>query len=231
MISGPGLECAHLFPEALLEWYDYPEASCQEKWSPLMLTDSFCHRIHDIRLVAVRLVSIVQNGLIFRRSGISVRVFAPPFPLSSRETTLPRQSIFPRDSAIENIAKMALRLYGCWEYVGIGLAQGWCIRENCMVWTQFSVIRGGGRKFEDWQKCYKLLTDNDPYPLPPIWKATLISQRSSLASQRRKLDAKLIRRNGQKILHGSKYVQVQPQIYMGQILWRVWLSQSIRMAK
>lgn len=156
MISGPSLECAHLFPEALLEWYDYPEASCQEKWSPIMLTDSFCHRIHDIDLWPV---SIVQNGLIFRnRSGIMFAC-SPVRPPISKETTLPRQSIFPRDSAIESIAKMALRLCGCWEYVGIGLAQGWWIRKNCVVWTQFSVIRGGGRKFEDWQKCYKLLTD------------------------------------------------------------------------
>lgn len=64
MVSGPGLECAHLFPNSLLEWYDYPNESTRvEKWNFVnsyrncILMDSFTHRIHDNRLVAIHPVS------------------------------------------------------------------------------------------------------------------------------------------------------------------------------
>ena len=64
MISGPGLECAHLFPKSLFEWYNYPNGSTRvEKWNLVnsykncMLLDSVSHRLHDNRLLAVHPVS------------------------------------------------------------------------------------------------------------------------------------------------------------------------------
>lgn len=64
MVTGPALECAHLFPKSLFEWYDYPNESTRvEKWnrvnsySNCILMDSSTHRIHDNRLVAIHPVS------------------------------------------------------------------------------------------------------------------------------------------------------------------------------
>lgn len=64
MISGPGLECAHLFPRSSFEWYNYPNESTRvERWNLVnsykncMLLDSVGHRLHDNRLLAVHPVS------------------------------------------------------------------------------------------------------------------------------------------------------------------------------
>lgn len=64
MVSGPALECAHLFPKSLFEWYDYPNESTRvEQWNRVnsyrncVLMDSSTHRIHDNRLVAIHPVS------------------------------------------------------------------------------------------------------------------------------------------------------------------------------
>lgn len=97
MISGPGLECAYIFPEALLKWYNYPNTSSrQDKWSDVnnlsncVLMDPLCYRLHDNRLLAIHPVSTKHSmsGLFLilcrSRTGFA---YLPPFPLSSRETT------------------------------------------------------------------------------------------------------------------------------------------------
>ena len=64
MVSGPGLQRAHLFPKSLFEWYDYPNESTRvEKWNCVnsyrncILMDSFTYCIHNNRLVAIHPVS------------------------------------------------------------------------------------------------------------------------------------------------------------------------------
>ena len=97
----------------------------------------------DFVLAEVCDVRVATFGL--RRSA-PVRSDFPSHPQK------PQQSIFPRTSAMANIASMALRLYGCRKYVGIVFCRAWRTKEIRVAGRQFSFNKWGARKFEKLEK-------------------------------------------------------------------------------